>query len=629
MYKKLFYNFIFLLYLEFLYGLFTYSSYLRISIINIVLFTLINSIIVTLLTTVFNDKINKIISYIIYSILPVWYSVYYIFNKVFKTTFSISLFKIADQALQFGWNTVLSILQNIYFILLLFVPLVLIIISNKNNKENKIIKKKKNIIILLVLLVLSILIYGFNIIIQGKGDNSTYRLYFKINNNALNIERLGVINASILDIERGIFGFKEEVKVVDENNLLEEDDSLFDYGYNVLDIELPDNSISNYIKNTSGTKKNKYTGMFNNYNLIYIVAESFSELAVSEKLTPTLYKLVNNGFVFENFYSSNNASTIGGEFGALTGLYADMSILSRWRSGNNYYPYGIGNVFKNLNYSTFAYHNNSYLFQDRNIYLKSQGFDNFKGCYNGMEKLINCNIWPQSDVEMIDATVSDYINRDRFMVYYMTVSGHFYYGFSENAMAVKNRSLVNDLPYSENVRGYIATQIELDKSLELLLKKLDEANKLDNTVIVLVADHYPYNLTLNEVNEMSSYQRDSVVGVNKNNLIIYNSKMKKVNVSKVGMPTDIIPTVYNLFGIDYDSRLFMGSDLLSDSLGLAYFTNSSWVTDKGIYYASSGEFKGEDVSSDYISNINSIVSNKRSISRQIINNNYYNQIKFK
>ena len=306
-----------------------------------------------------------------------------------------------------------------------------------------------------------------------------------------------------------------------------------------------------------------------------------------------------------------------------------MSILSRWRSGNNYYPYGIGNVFKNLNYSTFAYHNNSYLFQDRNIYLKSQGFDNFKGCYNGMEKLINCNIWPQSDVEMIDATVSDYINRDRFMVYYMTVSGHFYYGFSENAMAVKNRSLVNDLPYSENVRGYIATQIELDKSLELLLKKLDEANKLDNTVIVLVADHYPYNLTLNEVNEMSSYQRDSVVGVNKNNLIIYNSKMKKVNVSKVGMPTDIIPTVYNLFGIDYDSRLFMGSDLLSDSLGLAYFTNSSWVTDKGIYYASSGEFKGEDVSSDYISNINSIVSNKRSISRQIINNNYYNQIKFK
>ena len=165
--------------------------------------------------------------------------------------------------------------------------------------------------------------------------------------------------------------------------------------------------------------------------------------------------------------------------------------------------------------------------------------------------------------------------------------------------------------------------------MELLLQKLEEANKLDNTVIVLVADHYPYRLTLGEVNEMSSYQRDNVISVNKNNLIIYNSKMKNIKIDKVGMPTDIVPTIYNLFGIDYDSRLFMGSDLLSDSLGIAYFTNSSWVTDKGVYYASSGEFKGEDVDLDYISNINSIVSNKRSMSRQIIANNYYNSVKFK
>ena len=631
MFKKLFKNFIFLLYLEFLYGLFTYSSYLRVSIVNIVLFTFINSVVVTILTNIFNDKVNKIISYAIYCILPVWYSIYYIFNKVFNMTFSISLFKISDQALQFGWNTVLSILENIYFIILLFIPLIIIIVSNrrkiKAKKRN--INKKRNIILLLIMFVLSIIIFTLNIIFQGKGDNSTYRLYFKVNNNSLNIERLGVINATIVDIERSIFGFKEEVKIVDENKLIDEEDSLFDYGYNVLDLELPDNNISDYINGISGTKKNKYTGMFKDYNLIYIVAESFSELAVSEELTPTLYKLVNNGFIFSNFYSSNNSSTIGGEFGALTGLYADSSILSRWRSGNNYYPYGLGNVFKNLNYDTFAYHNNSYVFQDRNIYLKSQGFDNFKGCYNGMEKIMNCNVWPQSDVEMVDATVSDYMNSDKFMAYYMTVSGHFYYSFSENSMAKKNRSLVDDLPYSENVKGYIATQIELDRALELLLQKLEEANKLDNTVIVLVADHYPYRLTLGEVNEMSSYQRDNVISVNKNNLIIYNSKMKNIKIDKVGMPTDIVPTIYNLFGIDYDSRLFMGSDLLSDSLGIAYFTNSSWVTDKGVYYASSGEFKGEDVDLDYISNINSIVSNKRSMSRQIIANNYYNSVKFK
>lgn len=103
-----------------------------------------------------------------------------------------------------------------------------------------------------------------------------------------------------------------------------------------------------------------------------------------------------------------------------------------------------------------------------------------------------------------------------------------------------------------------------------MIKKLEDSKKLDDTVIVLMADHYPYNLKLNQINQISSYQRDSVIEVNSNNLIIYNSKMKKVLVDKVGMSIDVIPTVYNLFGVEYDSRLFMGRDILSNSIGLAF-----------------------------------------------------------
>jgi phosphoglycerol transferase MdoB-like AlkP superfamily enzyme len=121
--------------------------------------------------------------------------------------------------------------------------------------------------------------------------------------------------------------------------------------------------------------------MFDGMNLIFVVAESFNEIAVSEELTPTLYKMVNNGFNFKNYYTSNNLSTIGGEFQALTGLYADNSLLSSWRGGEAYFPYGLGTMFKNDGYKTYAYHNNSAYFQDRNVYLKSQGFNNFKGCY--------------------------------------------------------------------------------------------------------------------------------------------------------------------------------------------------------------------------------------------------------
>ena len=309
-------------------------------------------------------------------------------------------------------------------------------------------------------------------------------------------------------------------------------------------------------------------------------------------------------------------------------MYADNSLLSSWRGGRAYYPYGIGTMFENVGYKTYAYHNNSAYFQDRNVYLKSQGLNNFKGCYNGMEKLINCNLWPQSDVDMINSTYTDYMNSEEpFLAYYITVSGHFYYKFSENAMARKNKQYVDGLNYNENVKAYLATQIELDRAMELLLTKLEETGKLDNTVIVLTADHFPYNLNINDINALSSYERDVMIEANSNNLIIYNSKMKSVTVDKVGMSIDVLPTVLNLFGMEYDSRIIMGKDILSTSTGVAIFKDKSWVTNKGTYYASKGQFVGDsDVTDEYIENINNIVNNRTAISRMIVANDYYRKI---
>ena len=82
-----------------------------------------------------------------------------------------------------------------------------------------------------------------------------------------------------------------------------------------------------YFSNETGTLQNEYTGLFKDKNLILFMAESFNEVAVSEELTPTIYKLVNSSFIFDNFYTPVNNSTIGGEFQELTGLFANNSIL--------------------------------------------------------------------------------------------------------------------------------------------------------------------------------------------------------------------------------------------------------------------------------------------------------------
>ena len=321
-------------------------------------------------------------------------------------------------------------------------------------------------------------------------------------------------------------------------------------------------------------------------------------------------------------------STIGGEYQELTGLYPSLDILSRvWRNGKNSYNWGIGNRFKDLGYSVYAYHDNQYNFQNRNNYLNALGFSNYTGCGNGLEKKINCKVWPQSDVEMIDATFDDYINEDKFLVYYATVSGHMDYNWG-NYIANKNRNLVSGLNYSLESSAYLATQIELDKALESLINKLSKSGKLDDTVIALVGDHYPYALDISNINELSSYERDSTFLINKSNFILWNNKMKSVNIDKVGSQIDVIPTIYNLFGVKYDSRLFAGKDILSNTEGLAIFNNQSWVTDKGSYNSVTKEFisTGGDVSQEYIDNINNIVKNKVSMSKNLMKYNYYDYV---
>ena len=65
---------------------------------------------------------------------------------------------------------------------------------------------------------------------------------------------------------------------------------------------------------------------------------------------------------------------------------------------------------------------------------------NFMACGNGLQKLMNCKPWPQSDLEMINATFDLYSDNENFMTYYMSISGHLEYNFGGNNMAYRNKA---------------------------------------------------------------------------------------------------------------------------------------------------------------------------------------------
>ena len=381
-----------------------------------------------------------------------------------------------------------------------------------------------------------------------------------------------------------------------------------------------------YFSNLNPTEKNDRTGKYEGYNLILITAEGYSHYAVNKDVTPTLYKMQTEGINFTNFYNPIwGVSTSDGEYVATTSLIPKSGVWSYYKSGSNSMPFAMGNQLKELGYSTRAYHNHSYTYYKRNISHPNMGYD-YKGVGNGLDVK---KTWPESDIEMMDKTVDEYIKDDKFHTYYMTVSGHMRYTFDGNFIAAKNKYLVKDLPYNDAGKAYMATQIELDRAMEHLLKKLEEAGIADKTLIAISADHYPYGLEEADLNNLAGHTVEKNFELYKSSFILYTKGMKPEVIDRPVSSLDIIPTIDNLMGIKYDSRLLMGTDMFSEKDPLVIFSNRSFISSKGRYNAATKEFTpnpGVTVPEDYSKNMSAAIDRKFTYSALILDNDYYSKV---
>lgn len=385
-------------------------------------------------------------------------------------------------------------------------------------------------------------------------------------------------------------------------------------------------ALDQYCASLAPTSKNQYTGLTKEYNLIMICAESFSPYLIDKERTPTLYKLANSGFRFQNYYCSFPNTTTNGEYALCMGLMPDMSRTKTASSfdvsRNNYLPYCMGTVFSSSGYPAYAYHNYYGTFYDRNHTHPNMGYT-FRAVDSGLDIPLS---WPSSDKDTIDASVSDYLDSDTpFCAYYMTFSGHYQYDW-DNAMSAKNRKAVSDLPYSETVQAYLACNMELEYAIEDLFAALERAGKADNTVIALTADHYPYGLSESQYNELAGKHIDTTFEKYHNSFLCYVPNMQPVNVDAYCCDMDILPTLLNLFGVSYDSRLLAGKDILSDSLHVAVLSDQSYLTDSFRYNAETGtaqSYDGTAVNPVDVQAYCQYVSNAFSFSTQVLNTDYY------
>lgn len=640
-YSLLIYIIVFFVYQELIFHLFAFTSP-TVGYINIMIFSILFGCCFYLATNLFKRKINHIITYVGLFFFTILFGAQFIYHEFYHSLISIySMFHGTGQVLQF-LSSILEVMKSNWYVLLFQIaPIAIFILLDLNHlfSFHKSSLKKKAFLLLSVIFIHS----GMLLSIYFLDDGTIYsnkRLYFDTHAPLLTAKNLGVLTLMRLDVSRSVFGFNEKEYEVEFGAVEKSDEEVINaeevYENQVLEIDF-DSLIQNeadeeikkmheYFKNQTPSKKNEYTGMFKDKNLIVFVAEALSDIAIDPVLTPNLYKLYEEGFQFTNFYTPLfPVSTADGEYITDTSLLPKEGVWSLARLDGNYMPYSYANVFENLGYTSQSYHNNTATYYKRNSYLATMGYDSFKACGAGLD--INCKIWPQSDLEMMEKSVDDYIKDDKFLAYYMTVSGHLEYTRIGNMMVSRNWNQVKDLSYSNKAKSYLACNIELDKAIGYLLKRLEEEGRLEDTVIAISGDHYPYGLTLDEVNELSDYVRDENFEIHHMPFLLWNSEMESVKVEKVASSLDVLPTILNLFGVEFDSRLLMGRDILSDADGLVIFSNRSFITEKGKYNALTGVMDtNEQVSEEYINQMNAIIYNKFKYSRLVLEKDYYRKV---
>ena len=404
--------------------------------------------------------------------------------------------------------------------------------------------------------------------------------------------------------------------------------------------------IDAYVSTLTPSSQNAYTGSFAGKNLIMICAEAFSGFLIDPELTPTLYRLSTNGINFNDYYQQSIAGTTGGEYQLLFGLIPTSGGRSIKEITQNGTHTNMGALLNDKGYFGMAFHNSDYTFYDRHQTHTKLGYsEGYMGVGNGLEDLIS-PVWPASDLELMQETLPMYIDKQPFNVYYMTVSGHSLYTFDRNAMSRKNKDAVDawcakkNLSYSESVRAYIASNLELEKAVDYLVKTLEEKGIADDTVICIAPDHFPYGLdsdaalgNMPYLSELYGYPVNTYEERDRSRAIIWCGALEDNDPIIVDTPTssvDILPTLCNLFGVEWDSRLYVGRDVLSDALPLVFFGNYDWKTDLGHYSSSTKIFTPIDgnvvIPEDYVKQISSMVRNRMTFSKSVLSHDYYTHV---
>lgn len=461
-------------------------------------------------------------------------------------------------------------------------------------------------------------------------------LFLNANVPSVSIKQLGVTIFGIVDVKNYFIPPKEIIKLEQMDIHQKETERKFDDTKWKELIEKEENdtlkTLNEYFINNKITDINDYTGYFKNKNLIVIMLESVNDIFINKEDYPNFYKMYTEGWSFKNNYSPRNSCSTGNnEMSGMIGIYSIYNTCTTNDFKGNTYFNSIFNLFNKENYYTFSAHNYTEHYYERRTIHKNMGSQKYYGVEDlNIDYSDEYKDW-SSDEDFMNEflNILDNNKDGKFMTWLTTVSSHQPYGYSSKE-GDKYLDLFEDEDISMELKRYKSKLKILDNALGILLDGLEKRKILDDTVIVMFGDHYPYGLPTDMINSVLDYDVSKEYEAERTPFVIYNSKEKGKVIYDYTTYVNIVPTIANLFGLDYDPRLYTGEDLFNDDYeSIAIFADGSWKNDKAYYNSAEGTIKyyrSDEYSVEELQKINSSITNKINMSNLAIKNNYYNYL---
>lgn len=628
-----------LFFIEVIFNLFAFSNLISTGFIRVILLNTFYALFLTLILHIIPFKISKWIIMCIILIISIYAIVQLGFKSFMGNYMSLNqsadgIGRITDYILDF-----IRFLKWYYYLLL--IPITLLFIYFRKVKT---LSTTITPITLATLASLTLLFYGLSYMSLTLFDKKQVvkALYYHPTNIELSLKEFGITGFLNRDIVSFIVKPDENSELVIQNPTTTKQPEIEDVqnhrivddsAYNLL-IESETNeqlaNIDQFIKSKTVYDYNDQTGLFEGKNLVYIMIEAFDYMALDPVLTPTLYKMKNEGYFFSNYYTPKYSCTTGeSEYIGLVSLVPEANSCAPNDFMNNSYPQSIFNLFNNKGYTTTSYHNWKDQFYERRILHANMGSSAYYN-YDDIQFTLKSG-WP-SDLELLEKSFDIYRKNEPFMSFTVTSSSHFPYDES-SWLGDKYLESINKVhpDYPIEVKRYLSKIMELDNGLKSIFDKLIAENRMQDTVFAIFADHHPLRTDFNMINDYSNTEFSrfdyNYIYMDRTPFIIYNSELVPTEFTDVMSTFDLVPTLANLFNLEFDPRLYVGVDYFSDEENIAIFTNGDWVIDQGVFSMLNDTFTpfkdNDTLSTEEIERIDTHVSNLMKSSWKIMRQDYF------